>query len=239
MIAYLKGTILKKTEKGIILNTGNVGYFVHVTVTLLANLLALNQPTNIKQNLDTTKSKLNQNSENSQKTPDHQFSTNKNSNHQDQHQIELFIHSNIREDAFDLYGFTTYSDLIFFKTLISVSGIGPKSALEILNNDTNKIKAAILNEDSEYLCKIPGIGQKTAKRLILELKNKIEIDDISSLENSSNLGKSSSNFEPHPDAIDALVRLGYQRHQVTKTLRNIPTEITAAEEVITYFLKNI
>lgn len=215
MIAYLKGTILKKTEKGIILDTGNVGYLVYVPATLLANL-----------------------QENSRKTSEVP-STGKNSKHQDHYQIELFIHSNIREDAFDLYGFSTYSDLTFFKTLISVSGIGPKSALEILSNDTNKIKAAILNEDSAYLCKIPGIGQKTAKRLILELKNKIEIDDISSLGNSSNFSKLASNSEAHPDAIDALIRLGYQRHQVTKTLRGIPVEITKAEEVITYFLKNI
>lgn len=203
MIAYLKGTILKKTEKGIILDTGNIGYLVYVPVTLLANLHA--DPNTTIQN----------------------------------HPIELFIHSNIREDAFDLYGFNSYNDLAFFKTLISVTGIGPKSALEILNNDVNTIKIAILNEDSAYLCRTPGIGQKTAKRLILELKNKIEIEDISGLENSHDPGKFRSNSEPHPDAIDALLRLGYQRHQVTKTLRNMPVEIIEAEEVITYFLKNI
>lgn len=236
MIAYLKGTILKKTEKGIILDTGNVGYLVYVPATLLANLHADPPATNTFSN-----------SENSQKNSDQQDlkqisevpSTNKNSNYKDHHPLELFIHSNIREDAFDLYGFKTYSDLTFFKTLISVSGIGPKSALEILSNDTNKIKAAILNEDSAYLCKIPGIGQKTAKRLILELKNKIELDDISNLGDHSNLSKSNTPSDPHPDAVDALLRLGYQRHQVTKTLRGMPVEITQAEEVITYFLKNI
>lgn len=222
MIAYLKGTILKKTEKGIILDTGNVGYLVYVPATLLANLHARPTATNTSSN-----------SENFQQTSK---SSTQNSSNQS---IELFIHSNIREDAFDLYGFSTYSDLTFFKTLISVSGIGPKSALEILSNNTNKIKIAILNEDSECLCKIPGIGQKTAKRLILELKNKIEVEDISGLEGGSNLGKSGSNSDPHPDAVDALLRLGYQRHQVTKTLRGMPTEITEAEEVITYFLKNI
>ncbi len=194
MIAYLKGTVLKKIEKGIILDTGNVGYLVHLPATLLENLKELS--------------------------------------------IELFIHSNIREDAFDLYGFANYNDLTFFKTLLSVSGIGPKTGLEIMNGDVQKIKLAILNEDHNYIKKVPGIGEKTAKRMILELKSKIEMEDIKDLGNSTTSNKSSSSSDPHPDAMDALIRLGYQRHQVTKTLRGLPLEITEAEEVITYFLKN-
>lgn len=195
MIAYLKGTILKKLEKGIILDTSNVGYLVHVPTNILANLTEISP-------------------------------------------LELFIHSNIREDAFDLYGFTTYSELTFFKTLLSVSGIGPKTGLEIMNSDVQKIKLAILNEDHNYIRKIPGIGEKTAKRMILELKSKIEIDDLKNLSNSATTNPTNNSSDSHPDAIDALLRLGYQRHQVTKTLRGMPIEITEAEEVITYFLKN-
>lgn len=191
MIAYLKGQILKKTEKGIILDTGNVGYLVSL-------------PTNLLQSVEESA------------------------------QVEFFIYSNIREDAFDLYGFANYAQLTFFKTLISVSGIGPKSALEILSNDTDKIKAAILNEDSAYLCKMPGIGQKTAKRIILELKNKIEIDTPESL------GKNYKSYEAgiNSDVLEALVKLGYQRHQISQALRNLPEEMKEAEEIITYFLKN-
>ncbi len=196
MIAYLKGNVLKKIEKGIILDTGNVGYMVHLPTNLLANL-----------------------SESS--------ST-----------IELFIYSNIREDAFDLYGFATYSELTFFKTLLSVSGIGPKTGLEIMNSNVQKMKIAILNEDHNYIRKIPGIGEKTAKRMILELKSKIEVEDLGDLGNSSGNNKPNSSLNTHPDAIDALIRLGYQRHQVTKTLRGMPAEIIEAEQVITYFLKN-
>lgn len=202
MIAYLKGQVLKKTDKAIILDTstaeatGGVGYLVQLPASTLSSI-------------------------------------------QEKQAIELFIHSNIREDAFDLYGFNTYNELTFFKTLISVSGIGPKSGLEILSGDTNKVKAAILNEDSAYLCKTPGIGQKTAKRLILELKSKIEIDDIATLSNLGINGKSSYSLDPHPDAMEALLRLGYQRQQITKTLNNLPPKMTKAEEVITYFLKNI
>lgn len=194
MIAYLKGNVLKKIEKGIILDTGNVGYLVHPPAALLDSL-------------------------------------------KETQSVELFIHSNIREDAFDLYGFANYNDLTFFKTLLSVSGIGPKTGLEIMNSDIQKIKLAIINEDHGYIKKVPGIGEKTAKRMILELKSKIEMEDISALGNSSS-NKSSTISDPHPDAMEALLRLGYQRQQVSKTLRGMPTEIIEAEEVITYFLKN-
>lgn len=191
MIAYLKGQILKKTEKGVILDTGNIGYLVSLPGNLLQSLQELSQ-------------------------------------------AEFFIHSHIREDAFDLYGFATYGQLTFFKTLISVSGIGPKSGLEILSNDTSRIKAAILREDSAYLCEIPGIGQKTAKRIILELKNKIEIESPEGPEKNSKLYESGIDKE----ALEALLKLGYQRHQISQTLRNLPAEMKAAEEIITYFLKN-
>ncbi len=106
-----------------------------------------------------------------------------------------------------------------------------------MNSDIQKIKLAILNEDHGYIKKVPGIGEKTAKRMILELKSKIEMEDISGLGNSAAI-KSSSSSDPYPDAMEALIRLGYQRQQVSKTLRGMPTEIIEAEEVITYFLKN-
>lgn len=74
--------------------------------------------------------------------------------------------------------------------------------------------------------------------MILELKSKIEMDDLSDLENSTHKSGNTSS-DPHPDAIDALLRLGYQRHQVTKTLREMPATIIEAEEIISYFLKNV
>lgn len=189
MIAYLKGKIIRKNEKGIILDTGNVGYLVNLSASQLAN-----------------------------------FETNAT--------CEFFIHSQIREDAFDLYGFQNYEELTFFKNLISINGIGPKVAMEILNVPAEKIKAAIINEDSAFICKIPGIGQKTAKRIILELKGKIEMEDLPGeyqhqTENGIN-----------KDAMEALLKLGYQRHQIHKSLQDLPTELVQAEEIITYFLKN-
>lgn len=192
MIAYLKGKILKKTDKGIILSTGNIGYFVHMPSPLLET----------KKNLG---------------------------------EAEFFIHSHIREDAFDLYGFQTESELNFFKDLISINGIGPKLAIEIFSVPIAKIKAAIVNEDTDFICEIRGIGQKTAKRIVLELKSKIEKESTGNLDTSY----SKDSKDLNSDAIEALLRLGYDRKQIAQTLRTIPKNTTKAEEIITYFLKNI
>ncbi|OGJ42251.1 Holliday junction DNA helicase RuvA [Candidatus Peregrinibacteria bacterium RIFCSPLOWO2_02_FULL_39_10] len=192
MIAYLKGKILKKTDRGIILSTGNIGYFVHISSPLL----------------ETKK---------------------------DSGEAEFFIHSHIREDAFDLYGFKTWSELNFFKDLISINGVGPKLAMEIFNLPIEKIKSAIINEDTDFICEIRGIGQKTSKRIVLELKSKIEKENIENLDASYN--KEFKNL--NSDAIEALSRLGYDRKQIAQTIRTMPKDITKAEEIITYFLKNI
>lgn len=152
---------------------------------------------------------------------------------QENQPLSLFIHHHIREDANELFGLSSFEELTFFKQLIQISGIGPKMALEIINVDINKIKNSILNEDSATICKIPGVGQKTAKRIILELKNKIELGEL-----PTNHKANQQEEELHVDAIEALIRLGYQRHQISKSLRDLPKEIIEAEEIITYFLKN-
>ncbi len=145
-------------------------------------------------------------------------------------EVEFFTHNQIREDASDLYGFKDYNDLLFFKKLISISGIGPKVGMEISNISSNKIKLAILNEDLDFIKKIPGIGPKTAKRIILELKGSIENFDIEN--------QASEEQEINNDILDALTKLGYSRHQISKSLQDIPQEIQSAEEIITHFLKN-
>ena len=89
-------------------------------------------------------------------------------------EIALYLHTHVREDDISLFGFSTLSDLNFFKQLTSVSGIGPKIGMEILNTDSNLIKNAILGKDTTTLVRIPGIGKKTAERMVLELKNKVE-----------------------------------------------------------------
>lgn len=192
MIAYLKGSVLKKTNKGVILDTGNIGYFVYLTKTSLSEL-------------------------------------------NESQKIEFFIHTQVKEDILDLYGFTKYEDLEFFNQLISVNGIGPKVGLEILSIPSEKIKSAIINKDESFICQIHGIGKKTAQRLILELKDKIELEGIENLDNRE---YKSIEKKPHSEALDALIKLGYQRYEIAKFIKDLPEEIKETEEIITYFLKN-
>ena len=149
--------------------------------------------------------------------------------------LELYIFTKVREDDISLYGFITVEELEFFKTVLNVNGVGPKIALEILSQDTAKTKAAILSNDILYLSKIPGIGKKTAERIIVELKNKLDwVDAIrphGNLQNQETQGT-------HEEAVEALSGLGYQRFEILKMLQKMPTEITSTEEIITYFLKN-
>jgi Holliday junction DNA helicase RuvA len=187
MIAHIKGRVLKVADKGIILSTAHLGYFIHLTNELRANV------------------------EKSQ-------------------EIELFIHSHIKEDAFDLYGFSEFEDLELFKKLITISGIGPKVGMEILNLPQEKISSAIANEDEAFLCRIPGIGKKTAKRIILDLKDKIAA--VSDREYRS------LTEESHNDVIQALVKLGYQKAEIINFLKALPENLSEPEEIIGYFLKN-
>lgn len=186
MIAHLEGKILKKTEKGVILKTNGVGYFVNLTADTLAEV-------------------------------------------QENQQLALFTYTHVREDILELYGFAEYDHMVFFKNLISISGIGPKLALDILSVPAEKVKAAILNEDINFLREIHGIGPKSAKRIILELKSKIEAENLDiDYQVQDDINK---------DALEALMRLGYQRSHINNVLKNLPENIKEAEEIITYFLK--
>ena len=143
--------------------------------------------------------------------------------------IQLFIHTSVREDDISLYGFLKKEELVFFEQLISVSGIGPKMAMEILSTPLQLTQQAILNGDDGLLTKIKGLGKKTAGRLILELKNKITPISID--------GKQAISSTYNEDAIEALVGLGYEKFQVIKILADVPSEINETEDVIKYFLK--
>ncbi|MCD6109563.1 Holliday junction branch migration protein RuvA [bacterium] len=187
MIAFLEGTIQKKLNGNIILNTGDIGYLVNISSNNLAEL---------EEN-------------------DH---------------LSLFIHTSVREDDISLFGFRELEDLELFKKLISVSGVGPKTGLEILNNSAKGIKYAISQGDTDLLEKTPGIGKKTAQRIIIDLKNKVsqtqKPDDYIDTKNINR------------DAIKALEKLGFRKHQIINRLKNIPEDITNEEEIIRYFLQN-
>lgn len=146
--------------------------------------------------------------------------------------LELYIYTKVREDDISLFGFVKTEELEFFKTLLNVSGVGPKTGLEILSQDMNKTKAAILSNDILFLSKIPGIGKKTAERIIVDLKNKLDWVD------SMRLHGDLENSETNEEAIEALIGLGFQRFEISGILKKLPPDITTTEDIVTYFLKN-
>ena len=149
-------------------------------------------------------------------------------------EIELYIHHNVSENAQDLYGFKNFFELEFFKLLISVSGIGPKSALGVLAmSSVDEIKESIAHGDPSILNKVSGIGQKTAERIVLELRSKIgRLEGVAS-------GQSTADVSVSSDEIDALMALGYSLQQAREALRRVDGKITDSGERIKAALKNI
>ena len=143
--------------------------------------------------------------------------------------VQVFTHMAVKEDDMSLYGFKQKEELAFYRKLLTVSGIGPKMGMEILSAPLNLVKNAILSEDISTLTKIKGMGKKTAERLCLELKNKVELQ----IETSA--GKMKPNLQE--DAVLALESLGYERFQILKFMSKMPTELKGTEEIVKYFLK--
>jgi len=150
----------------------------------------------------------------------------------EQDEVEFFAYTHVREDALEIFGFTSFDELEFFKQLISISGVGPKTAQDILSIPIGKVKNAIINEDAKLLSSVPRVGKKIADRIVLELKNKVAILD------SDRIHKELIGNNINEDIITALEKLGYNKKQIEKVLINLPKEIKSSEEIIKFFLKN-
>lgn len=154
--------------------------------------------------------------------------------------ITIYTYTCVREDAFILYGFESKDDLDLFKLLITVSGIGPKMGLGILSvMDCNSIRSAILTQDSKLLSSAPGIGAKTAGRIILELKDKVKPEDI-----INNLSKEKTVNDKvlllRNEAYEALIGLGVNNLKATTALNEIEiTEDSKIETIIKQLLTKI
>ncbi|MDP3976383.1 MAG: Holliday junction branch migration protein RuvA [bacterium] len=144
----------------------------------------------------------------------------------------LFIHTQVKEDDICLYGFLSLEELKFFQLLIGVSGIGCKTALGILNMPLDLAQSAIQNEDLAYLCRVPGLGKKTAARLSLELKGKLEVRFPPGSRSAS---------APHSlqeEAMAALLSLGYDKPTIIRFLNETGTEAETAEDLVREFLQS-
>lgn len=148
--------------------------------------------------------------------------------------VKLHIHTVVREDDICLYGFEKEDELKLFETLISVNGVGPKIALEILGSPIEEIHLAILSENVYALTQIPGIGKKTAERIILELKEK-----IAPLAKDLSIENNSLSQEVPEETIHALLGLGYKRVDINRVFRSLKEPISETEELVKYFLKNV
>lgn len=142
--------------------------------------------------------------------------------------ISLFTHLVVREDALNLYGFLTEEELQFFEMIISISGIGPKTALNVLNiSSVSALKRAISSGDTSHLTKVSGIGKKIAEKMVLELKDKVMITEE---ENDISL-------RDEIDAIEGLKSLGYTPKDARDALREIDHKITKTGDRIKAALK--
>lgn len=156
-------------------------------------------------------------------------------------EMKVYTYLYIREDAMILYGFLTRDDLELFCKLISVSGIGPKGGLSILSAlDADDLRFAILSGDAKAIAKAPGIGAKTAQRVILELKDKMSLEDA--FEKKAEHVKGAASVEPSvkQDAVMALTALGYSSTESLKAVSAVQiTEDMDVEEVLKAALKHL
>jgi len=136
--------------------------------------------------------------------------------------VMLFTHLRVREDELSLYGFATEDELRLFETLLTVSGIGPKVGLGILNAaSTETLRMAIAQGNVDVLTTFPGIGKKTAQRLVLELKGKIDV---------SGLGAASELSPLDEDVVNALINLGYSAAEAARAARAVPASAKTLED---------
>lgn len=135
--------------------------------------------------------------------------------------VKFFCHLHVREDALDLFGFTSPDELQFFEMLISVSGVGPRSALAILDTGPlEELSAAIKENRPDLLTRAPGIGRKTAERVIIELRTKVQ-----AAKSEATVAK----METDSDLLEALTSLGYRRDEARAALGKVGKEVEGTE----------
>lgn len=203
MFSYIKGTLEEYWEDTIVVESGGIGWNIHVPLSVLDRLPHVGE------------------------------------------QIKVYTSFQVKEDSMTLYGFFSRQDLKMFNQLLGVTGIGPKAALGILSSlSPDDLRMAIIAEDSKAIAKAPGIGPKTAKRVILDLKDKISMDEVLPLQFAGGqtevavTAAASSVDGAGKEAIEALVVLGYSPTEATKAVRQVTiTEDMNSEAVLKASLK--
>ena len=159
-------------------------------------------------------------------------------------EVKLYTYMSVREDDISLFGFISKDDLDIFTKVISVSGIGPKGGLAIISTlSADGVRYAVLSNDAKAIAKAPGIGAKTASKLIIELKDKIDLEDTFGAREPNvgvnNFGSIMKN-DLTADAVQALIALGYSNSDALKAVSYIEiNENTKVQDIIKQALKNI
>jgi Holliday junction DNA helicase RuvA len=158
-------------------------------------------------------------------------------------QAKLYTYLHVREELFELYGFSTENELNCFQMLIGVSGVGPKAALAILSSTTpERLATAIITGDEKALTGAPGVGKKIAQRVILELKDKLAKGQLGTMQAGESYGGSGVTVIPEDKASEAaaaLAVLGYGPGEISQALKDIPMEELSLEAVIKQALKKM
>lgn len=199
MIAYINGTLERRAESYIIIETGGIGYQIFVSPATLAKLPQTGE------------------------------------------RAKVFTYFSVKEDGVSLYGFASAEEQEMFHKLLTVSGVGPKGALGFLSQLTpQEIILAIISEDVKTLSKAPGVGRKTAQRVILELKDKFKTEDALSLgEEVQGIVKTSVGGDAKFEAIDAMTALGYSRSEAARAVNAVAAEGMSTEDILKAALKKM
>jgi len=155
--------------------------------------------------------------------------------------VKVYTYYHVREDAVNLFGFLTKEELGVFELLISVSGVGPKAAISVLSSiSPSKFGLAVITNDVKTLTKVPGIGTKTAQRIILELKDKIKNEDLTGFtEQESGEESYTGDSSLKSEAISALVVLGYSPFEASQAVAAVYNDDMDVEAIIKAALKAI
>lgn len=146
-------------------------------------------------------------------------------------QITLHTHLVVREDAQLLFGFYSLSERVMFRNLIRISGVGPKLALTILSGiSAEEFSRCIMEADSKSLTRLPGVGKKTAERLVIELKDRLEKADGIKLPGITTVIE--KQVSPVNDAVSALISLGYKAQQASQMVRDLDIDGKSTEDII-------
>lgn len=159
-------------------------------------------------------------------------------------ELKIYTHMSVREDGISLFGFLSREDLEIYRMLIGVSGIGPKAALAVLSTlSADNLRFAVLSEDVQAIAKTPGIGKKTAQKLILELKDKFDLQEAFEQKLAGNQAaavKTAGEPDAFQDAVQALTALGYSGTEALQAVKKVEiTEGMDSEAVLKAALKHM